>query len=195
MPLQWEKLASSDIGTWRAKVPGGWLVLVRSRQRDVTERAPVTFWRVLWWVFLALVLIWVGWGFVFLGLFNFFNKQPQLEPRVAFSEFITAVQRGEVGEVNIRGRIIHVKYSGGNSARTWAPDDPSLVSLLREKGVRIEAEPEEGDPWYVAVLVQWFPAIIGLLLIFIGLRRLRAGRLAVTFYPDPTYSWDGSSLQ
>jgi cell division protease FtsH len=35
-----------------------------------------------------------------------------------------------------------------------------LVGLLREKGVQIQARPEDSDPWYVIALVQWAPMLL-----------------------------------
>jgi len=47
--------------------------------------------------------------------------------------------------------------------------------LLRDKGVKIAAKPEDGDPWYEVVLVQWFPMLllIGVWIFF--MRQMQVG--------------------
>ncbi|MBI4488900.1 MAG: ATP-dependent metallopeptidase FtsH/Yme1/Tma family protein [Deltaproteobacteria bacterium] len=193
MALTWEKLESSglDTETLRAKVPGGWLVLVSSGQAGVPQKAPVTFRQRLF----QSLFLWLVIGLLFLLLFNVFTTQHSREPEVVFSDFWAAVERGDVQEVTIRGQNIEGRYQNGSRFRTFAPGDPNLVATLRGKRIRIAAKPEEESPWYVLLLVQWFPLVLVLLVLRIWLRRLSIGRLAVAFYPDPTHNWDGSSLQ
>ncbi len=121
------------------------------------------------------VALWLVLGLMFLLLFNLFNKQQAKEPEVIFSDFVAAVDRGEVTEVTIQGRNIRGKYHSGDRFKTFAPEDPDLVKLLREKGVKIAAKPEEGDPWYVMVFVQWFPMLllIGVWIFF--MRQMQVG--------------------
>ena len=103
-------------------------------------------------------------------LFNLFNRQQPREPEVVFSDFFSAVKRGEVTEVTIQGQTIHGHFRDESRFKTFAPDDPDLIRTLRDQGIRVAAKPEEGDPWYVAVLVQWFPM---LLLIGVGVFFMR----------------------
>ena len=105
------------------------------------------------------VALWLVLGLMFLLLFNLFNKQQVKEPEIIFSDFIAAAEKGEVTEVTIQGKNIHGKYHNGGF-KTYAPEDPDLVKLLREKGVKIAAKAEEGDPWYVVLFVQWFPMLL-----------------------------------
>ena len=121
------------------------------------------------------VALWLVLGLMFLLLFNLFNKQQAKEPEVIFSDFVAAAERGEVTEVTIQGRNIRGKYHNGDRFKTFAPEDPDLVKLLREKGVKIAAKPEDGDPWYMMVLVQWFPMLllIGVWIFF--MRQMQVG--------------------
>lgn len=115
---------------------------------------------------------------MFLLLFNLFNRQQLREPEKKFSEFLEEVEKGEVSEVIIQGRIIRGKLRNDERFKTFAPDDPDLVRLLREKKVEIAARPEEGDPWYIAVLVQWFPMLllIGVWVFFMRQMQMGGGK-------------------
>src|SRR5512140_2256606 len=112
---------------------------------------------------------------MFLLLFNLFNKQQTKEPEIIFSEFVASAEEGRVAEVTIQGKNIRGTYSDGERFKTYAPEDPELVKVLREKGVKIAAKPEEGDPWYVVLFVQWFPMLllIGVWIFF--MRQMQVG--------------------
>jgi len=121
------------------------------------------------------VALWLVLGLMFLLLFNLFNKQQAKEPDIIFSDFVAAAEKGDVTEVTIQGRNIRGKYHSGERFKTFAPEDPDLVKLLRDKGVKIAAKPEEGDPWYVVLFVQWFPMLllIGVWIFF--MRQMQVG--------------------
>jgi cell division protease FtsH len=121
--------------------------------------------------------LWLVLGLMILLLFNLFNQQPR-EPEVVFSDFFAAVKRGEVTEVTIQGQTIHGHFRDESGFKTFAPDDPDLIPTLREQGVRVAAKPEEGDPWYVAILVQWFPMLllIGVWVFFMRQMQMGGGK-------------------
>jgi cell division protease FtsH len=112
---------------------------------------------------------------VFLGIFSVFNKQYRREPEIIFSEFMGAVERGDVREVVIQKNHIQGNYKNGEQFRTFAPDDPELVKSLRGKGVKIAAKPEDESPWYMVLLLNWFPMLllIGVWIFF--MRQMRVG--------------------
>jgi cell division protease FtsH len=115
---------------------------------------------------LALVLVVV---------FSVLNKQSQREPDIIFSEFIAAVERGDVQEVVIQGQTIHGKNKNGEPFKTFAPDDPGLVKSLREKNVKVAAKPDDESPWYMTLLLNWFPMLllVGVWIYF--MRQMQAG--------------------
>jgi cell division protease FtsH len=112
---------------------------------------------------------------MFLLLFNLFNKQQAREPDIIFSEFVAALDKGDVTEVTIQGHNIKGKFHNGERFKTFAPEDPELIKLLRAKGVKITAKPEDSDPWYITILLQWFPMLllIGVWIFF--MRQMQVG--------------------
>jgi cell division protease FtsH len=119
--------------------------------------------------------LWLVLVLIFLFLFNIFSKQHSREPEIIFSEFIAAVDRGEIQEVTIQGHNIQGKYRNGERFRTFAPNDPDLVKSLREKKIKIAAKPEDESPWYMVLLVNWFPMLllIGVWIFF--MRQMQVG--------------------
>ncbi|MBF0248051.1 MAG: ATP-dependent zinc metalloprotease FtsH [Alphaproteobacteria bacterium] len=113
------------------------------------------------------IVFWIVIGFLLFALFNLFqgSQQHANQRGLAYSEFLTAVKAGEVGQVTIKtgtaGNAISGMMSDGQPFATFAPDDPALVSTLSEHNVRIQAKPaDDGQFTLMGVLVSWFPFLI-----------------------------------
>ena len=121
------------------------------------------------------IALWLVLAFVFLVIFSVFSKQQGREPEIVFSEFMGSVDRGDVQEVVIQGHNIQGKYKNGERFRTFAPNDPELVKSLREKRIKIAAKPEDDSPWYMVLLLNWFPMLllIGVWIFF--MRQMQVG--------------------
>jgi cell division protease FtsH len=121
------------------------------------------------------IALWLVLALIFLVIFSVFSKQHGREPEIVFSDFMSAVERSEVQEVVIQGHNIQGKYKNGERFRTFAPNDPELVKSLREKNVKIAAKPEDESPWYMVLLLNWFPMLllIGVWIFF--MRQMQVG--------------------
>jgi len=112
---------------------------------------------------------------VLFGIFSVFSKQYRREPDITFSEFVGAVERGDVQAVVIQGHHIQGKYKNGGEFKTFEPDDPDLVKSLRDKGVKIAAKPEDDSPWYMVLLLNWFPMLLLLGVWIFFMRQMQVG--------------------
>ena len=121
------------------------------------------------------IALWLVLALVFLVIFSVFSKQHGREPEIVFSDFMGSVDRGDVQEVVIQGHNIQGKYKNGERFRTFAPNDPELVKSLRDKNVKIAAKPEDESPWYMVLLLNWFPMLllIGVWIFF--MRQMQVG--------------------
>ncbi len=122
--------------------------------------------------------LWVIIGLLLVALFNLFQSPSARGPDepLAFSDFLAEVDRGRVREITIQGETIKGQFSDGRSFQTFAPEDPTLVSRLYERGVRISAIPEdESVSPILAILVHWFPMLllIGVWIFF--MRQMQSG--------------------
>jgi cell division protease FtsH len=93
-------------------------------------------------------------------LFNLFSKPHPKISEKNYSEFISAVEANQVLEVEARGRNIIWKDAQGKSFKTYAPEDPEMIKLLREKRVVINAKREDESPLWQNILISWFPMIL-----------------------------------
>lgn len=95
---------------------------------------------------------------------------------MAFSDFMTSVNAGEVRDVTIQGQNIIGHFRDGRSFQTYAPDDPTLVQTLTQQGIHISAMPgDENSPTLFSILVSWFPMLllIGVWIFF--MRQMQGG--------------------
>ena len=86
--------------------------------------------------------VWVLGALLLVALFNLFqNPSPQngSGSEITFSRLLSDVDSGNVSEVTIQGDKITGTYSDGRKFSTYAPQDPSLVDRLYNKGVTITA--------------------------------------------------------
>ncbi|MCM0754251.1 ATP-dependent zinc metalloprotease FtsH [Desulfovibrio aminophilus] len=93
-------------------------------------------------------------------LFNLFNQAPQPQHKLSYSEFISKVNTGEILSVKIQGQKITGSMGGDKRFSTFAPEDPTLVATLIKNKVEVTAEPQEEAPWYMTLLVSWFPMLL-----------------------------------
>jgi len=119
--------------------------------------------------------LWLVISLMMILLFNLFNQPRGTQEKVIFSDFLSALERGEVKEVTIQGHNISGRYINRKDFRTYAPSYPDLIKTLKEKDVKISAKPEDDSPWYMTLLVSWFPMIllIGFWIFF--MRQMQAG--------------------
>ena len=63
----------------------------------------------------------------------------------------------------------------GRDFKTFAPDDPELVKLLRQHKVTIQAKPDDDSGIWQSIFVSWFPMLllIGVWIFF--MRQMQAG--------------------
>ncbi len=71
--------------------------------------------------------LWLVLGLMFLLLFSVFTRQRNSEPEIVFSEFWSAVEKGDILEVTIQGQNVQGRFQNGESFRTFVPNDPDLV--------------------------------------------------------------------
>ncbi|MBW2391909.1 MAG: ATP-dependent zinc metalloprotease FtsH [Deltaproteobacteria bacterium] len=119
--------------------------------------------------------LWLVISLMVILLFNMFNHPSQTKQETSYSEFIAAVSDGEVTQVTIQGNDIYGKYKDGTAFRTFVPNDPDLIRVLRDKGVQITAKAAEESPWFMTILISWFPMLLLIAVWIFFMRQMQAG--------------------
>ena len=106
------------------------------------------------------LIFWAVIFIVMILLFQVFTKPKHTLLDKNYSEFITAVEKNQVLEVEARGRNMTWKDVNGKRYKTYAPEDPEMIKMLRDQKVVINAKKEEESPFWQNILISWFPMIL-----------------------------------
>jgi len=104
----------------------------------------------LWLVIMLMVVM----------LYNLFNRKGLDETYINYTEFLSMVDEERVTEVVIQGQELFVTDINRNRFKVYAPQDSDLIKMLRENKVAISVRPPTDTPWYMSILVSWFPMIL-----------------------------------
>ncbi|MBF0526552.1 MAG: ATP-dependent zinc metalloprotease FtsH, partial [Deltaproteobacteria bacterium] len=118
------------------------------------------------WLVISLMLILV---------FNLFKTPQVSKDKTSYSDFLEDAEKGNVLSVTIQGENIYGTKMDGTKFKTFAPRDDSLIKTLRSSGVKISARAVEENPWYMTVLVSWFPMIMLIAVWIFFMRQMQVG--------------------
>jgi len=119
--------------------------------------------------------LWLVITLMMIMLYNLFSQQHLSESNLNYSQFLAMVNEDRVAEVVIQGKELYVTDVNRSRYKVYAPADPELIGMLRQKKVVINAKPESESPWYMSLLVSWFPmlVLIGVWIFF--MRQMQSG--------------------
>lgn len=129
--------------------------------------------------FYQKLALWLVFGLILVFTWSYFNTTAQPIREISYSDFVDEVRQNQVREVRIQGEEITGVYVGGEGVdgqfKTYAPEDPELISFLRDSQVVIEVEPPEKNSYLVQFLLSWAPVmlLIGLWVFF--MRQMQSG--------------------
>src|SRR3972149_1639591 len=121
------------------------------------------------------ILLWVVLIAFSIVLFNAFSTPKEDKRKINYSDFVKMVEQGKVSEVTIQENNIEGKKDDGTKFKTYTPNDSQLIAMLREKNVRIAAEPPATSPWYLVFLSSWFPLLVLLGIWIFFMRQMQIG--------------------
>ena len=121
------------------------------------------------------IAFWLVISLVMVLLFNLFKRPPTKPEAINFSQFIAAVERGEIGSVTIQGNKLSGRYLDGREFKLFIPEYPDLVRDLREKGVVISAKPPGESPFWQSILISWFPMLLLIAVWIFFMRQVQVG--------------------
>jgi len=123
------------------------------------------------------IALWLVLGLMVVLLFNMFQGQQQTEEKVMYSQFIEELQAGRIDQVTLQGDQISGTIDGGRKFTTYGPLDDA-VDEIKAVDVPFEVKPQANDPWYVILLVQWFPMLllVGVWIFFMRQMQMGGGK-------------------
>jgi cell division protease FtsH len=119
--------------------------------------------------------LWIVIFLMMATLYSFFNPQQMGDTSMAYSDFLTLVKSDAISKVVIQGQELIVTDTNQRTFKIYAPSDPDLMKILRDKGVAISAKPPAESPWYMSVLISWFPMIVLIGVWIFFMRQMQSG--------------------
>ncbi|MGD9057321.1 MAG: ATP-dependent zinc metalloprotease FtsH [Desulfobacterales bacterium] len=119
--------------------------------------------------------LWLVITLMMVMLYNLFSKQHLAETSISYTDFLAMVDDERISQVVIQGQELFVTDVDNNRLKVFAPEDSDLIKILRQKGVVISAKPPSENPWYMSVLVSWFPMIVLIGVWIFFMRQMQAG--------------------
>ena len=123
--------------------------------------------------------LWIVIGLLLVALFNLFQTSSNRGPQstLAFSDFATDINRGQVTDVTIQGNNITGHFTDGRALATLLASNDELVNRLMDKGVPA-SPPRRSTRMYPrcsASPLSWFPMLllIGVWIFF--MRQMQGG--------------------
>jgi len=120
------------------------------------------------WVVIAILLV---------ALYNLFGGMAGTgsQSERPYSEFLKAVDSGEVNSVTIDGDNVTWQDQAGATYSTTKLEDPTLVERLEGRGVTINVESKGKENPILGILLSWFPMLllIGVWIFF--MRQMQSG--------------------
>ncbi len=119
--------------------------------------------------------LWLVITLMMIMLYNLFNQQHVAETSISYTEFLAMIESERVSDVVIQGNELFVTDINRNNFKVYAPEDGDLIKVLREKGITINVKPPAESPWYMSVLVSWFPMIVLIGVWIFFMRQMQSG--------------------
>ncbi|MDQ6999394.1 MAG: ATP-dependent metallopeptidase FtsH/Yme1/Tma family protein, partial [Mariprofundus sp.] len=111
------------------------------------------------------LVLWLVIGLTMMSLFNMFSAPMPKADKMAYSTFVERVDQGMVETATIKGNQIVGQYrdtSGElkNFDVTVPVNDSSLSQRLLDQHVVVNVKEKEEVPFFLSVLISWFPMLL-----------------------------------
>jgi cell division protease FtsH len=133
------------------------------------------------------LFVWIAIILVSIGLVNLYSARQSRPEKIAYSDFISLVQRDEVQAritINTRDNLISGQFVDGSGfvVEYSAGEDPDLLPLLRQHNVPFEFKPDRPSLW-MGLMNVLLPLLLLIgVLWFVFVRQVQgAGRQAMSF--------------
>ncbi len=126
------------------------------------------------------IALWLIIVLMVLGVLHIMNQPISSAEKISFSEFLTAVEAGQVEEVTIqedeyRGQF-NASHSNGAHFETIGPiDSERALDLLSKSKTKVEFVKKRETPFWQTMLISWLPMLLLFGFFFFSMRQIQAG--------------------
>ncbi|RMH62327.1 MAG: ATP-dependent metallopeptidase FtsH/Yme1/Tma family protein [Zetaproteobacteria bacterium] len=125
------------------------------------------------------VLLWLVIGVTMMSVFNMFSTPMQGGEKMSYSAFMEKVDKGLVETATIKENHVVGQYRDMQgelkSYEVLVPDDPSLTRRLLDQHVIVNVKEPDHVPFFVSVLISWFPMLLLIAVWVFFMRQMQGG--------------------
>ncbi len=119
--------------------------------------------------------LWLVISLLMIMLFNMMTQKNTEQKQINYTEFLSAVDGGQVSSITFQGNKVTGVYSDGKKFQTYAPMDEQLIPDLKAKGITIEAKPVDDQGFWFTLLVSWGPILLLIAVWIFFMRQMQGG--------------------
>ena len=119
--------------------------------------------------------LWLVISLLMIMLFNMMTQKETEQKQINYTEFLSAVDAGQVSNITFQGNQLIGEYKDGNKFQTYAPMDDALIPELKDKGIVIEAKPVDDQGFWFTLLVSWGPILLLIAVWIFFMRQMQSG--------------------
>lgn len=124
------------------------------------------------------LMLWAVIALIMVVVFNNMNQPHPTTDKVAYSQFLNAVNKGQVSKVTISDdRSIVGSFTDQRPFNTYMPviEDQTLLSELVKKGVEVNGKPPAERGLFMQLFVSLFPTVLLILFLVYIMRQMQGG--------------------
>jgi len=119
--------------------------------------------------------LWLVISLLMIMLFNMMTQKDTEQKQINYTEFLSAIDDGQVTNITFQGNKVTGAYSDGKKFQTYAPMDEQLIPELKEKGITIEAKPVDDQGFWFTLLISWGPILLLIAVWIFFMRQMQGG--------------------
>ena len=93
----------------------------------------------------------------------------------SYSQFLNEVEKNNVNSVTISGNTVTGVLNDNQKFSTYLPDDPELMTILRNKNINVEAKPPVELSWWMRILSSILPMVLIIGIWIFMMRQMQGG--------------------
>ena len=93
----------------------------------------------------------------------------------SYSQFLNEVEKNNVNSVTISGNTVTGVLNDNQKFSTYLPDDPELMTILRNKNINVEAKPPVDLSWWMRILSSILPMVLIIGIWIFMMRQMQGG--------------------
>ncbi len=124
------------------------------------------------------LMLWAVIALIMVVVFNNMNPPHTSNDKIAYSQFLNAVNKGQVAKVTITDdRTINGSYTDHKTFNTYMPviEDQTLLTELVKKGVEVNGKAPAERGLFMQLFVSLFPTVLLILFLVYIMRQMQGG--------------------